>query len=60
MHIERFSLANLSFLYQEYLLRERVILRIVPNKKSGLAKIRFRYDKKLAGIARVKNEDLNI
>ncbi|MHB8280797.1 MAG: hypothetical protein ACYDIA_24615 [Candidatus Humimicrobiaceae bacterium] len=30
------------------------------NKKSGLDDIRFGYDKKLAGIARVKNEDLNI
>ena len=60
MHIERFPLANLSFLYQEYLLRERLFLRIVPDKKSGLDDIRFSYDKKLAGIARVKNEDLNI
>ena len=41
-------------------LRERVYLRIVPDKKSGLAEIRFWYDKKLVGIAKVKNEDLNI
>jgi len=41
-------------------LRERVYLRIVPDKKSGLTKIRFWYDKKLVGIAKVKNEDLNI
>jgi len=41
-------------------LRERVCLRIVPDKKSGLAEVRFWYDKKLVGIAKVKNEDLNI
>jgi transposase InsO family protein len=41
-------------------LRERVYLRIVPDKNSGLAEIRFWYKDKLVGIAKVKNEDLNI
>lgn len=41
-------------------LREKVALRIVPDKKSGLAEIRFWYDKKLVGIQKVRNEDLNI
>lgn len=40
--------------------RERVYLRIVPGKNGGLAEIRFWYDKKLAGIQTVRNEDLNI
>lgn len=41
-------------------LRERVYLRIVPDKKSGIAEIRFWYKDKLVGIQKVKNEDLNI
>ena len=41
-------------------LRERVVLRIAPDKKSGLAEIRFWYDKKLVGIQTVRNKDLNI
>jgi hypothetical protein len=35
-------------------------LRIVPDKKSGLAEIRFWCKDKLVGITKVKNEDLNI
>ena len=41
-------------------LRERVYLRIIPDKNSGLPEISFWYNKKLVGIAKVKNEDLNI
>jgi len=41
-------------------LRKRVALRIAPDKNTGLAEIRFWYDKKLVGIAKVRNEDLNI
>jgi len=36
------------------------LLRIVPDKKSGLAEIRFWYKDKLVGVQQVKNEDLNI
>jgi len=41
-------------------LREKVTLRIVPDKKSGLAEVRFWYNKKLVGIQTVRNQDLNI
>ena len=40
--------------------RERVALRIAPDKNTGLAETRFWYDKKLVGITKVRNEDLNI
>ena len=41
-------------------IREKVQLRIIPDKKSGLAEIRFWYKNKLVGIQKVKNEDLNL
>jgi hypothetical protein len=41
-------------------LRERVALRISPDKKSGLSEVRFWYNRKLVGIQAVRNEDLNI
>ena len=41
-------------------LREKVALRIAPDKNTCLAEIRFWYDKKLVGIQKVRNEDLNI
>jgi transposase InsO family protein len=41
-------------------LRERVYLRIVPDKKSGLAEIRFWHNNCLVGIQKVRIEDLNI
>jgi len=41
-------------------LRERVYLRIAPDKNKGLAEIRFWYNKKLVGVQKVRNEDLNI
>jgi len=41
-------------------LREKVTLRISPDKKSGLSEVRFWYDKKLVGIQTVRNKDLNI
>ena len=41
-------------------IREQAQLRIIPDKESGLAEIRFWYDNKLAGVQKVKNEDLNL
>ena len=37
-------------------IREKVQLRIVPDKKSGMAEIRFWYDNKLVGIQKVKTK----
>jgi len=41
-------------------IRGAVQLRVVPDRKSGLAEIRFWYNDRLVGIQKVKNEDLNL
>jgi len=41
-------------------LRQRVDLRIVPDIKTGISEIRFWHNRKLAGTASARNEDLNI
>jgi len=56
----KISINNLKLNVSGVPIRERVYLRIVPDKKSGLAEIRFWYNDKLVGIQKVKNEDLNI
>lgn len=56
----KISINNLELSVSGVPIRERVSLRIVPDKKSGLAEVRFWYDKKLVGIQKVRNEDLNI
>ena len=56
----KISLKNLELTVSKVPLRERVYLKIVPDKKSGLAEIRFWYNDKLVGLTNVKNEDLNI
>ena len=39
---------------------ERIQLRIVPDKESGLAEIRFWHEDELLGSQKVKNSDLNL
>jgi transposase InsO family protein len=56
----KISINNLELNVSGVPIRERVTLRIVPDKKSGLAEIRFWYKDKLVGLTNVKNEDLNI
>jgi len=56
----KISINNLELNVSGVPIRERVYLRIVPDKKSGLAEIRFWYNDKLVGLTNVKNEDLNI
>ena len=56
----KISINNLELNVSGVPIRERVYLRIVPDKKSGLAEIRFWYKDKLVGLTNVKNEDLNI
>jgi len=56
----KISISNTELSVSGVPLRERVFLRIVPDKKSGLAEVRFWYNDKLVGIQKVKNEDLNI
>ena len=56
----KISISNTELSVSGVPLRVRVFLRIVPDKKSGLAEVRFWYNDKLVGIQKVKNEDLNI
>ena len=56
----KISINNLELNVSGVPIRERVSLRIVPDKKSGLAEIRFWYKDKLVGVQNVKNVDLNI
>jgi hypothetical protein len=41
-------------------LHERIQLRILPDKESGLTGIRFWHEDDLLGIQKVKNSDLNL
>ena len=56
----KISLRNIELTVPKVPLRERVSLRIFPCMSTGMAEIRFWYDKKLVGTAKVRNEDLNI
>ncbi len=56
----RISFNNLEFRISEVPIRATVQLRIIPDKASGMAELRFWYDNKLVGIEKVKNEDLKL
>jgi len=56
----KISFNNLEFRISEVPIRETVQLRIIPDKDTGVAEIRFWYKNKLVGIQKVKNEDLNL
>ena len=56
----KISINNLELTVPGVPLRAYTSMRIVPDKKSGLAEVRFWYDEKLVGIQKVKIEDLNI
>ena len=54
------SINNLELKVPNIPLHERIQLRIVPDKESGLTEIRFWYEDKLLGIQKAKNTDLNL
>jgi len=54
------SYNNLEFRISGVPIRRTVQLRIIPDKVSGMAEIRFWHDNKLVGIEKVKNEDLKL
>jgi len=56
----KISFNNLEFRISGVPIRGTVQLRIIPNKLSGMAEIRFWYDNKLVGIEKVKNGDLKL
>jgi len=41
-------------------LHERIQLRIVPDKESGVSKVRFWHRDNFLGMQKVKNSDLNL
>jgi len=56
----KISIRNLQLQVSGVPPRERVALRISPDKDTGLSQIRFWYDKKLASVQSVRSEELNI
>jgi len=56
----KISFNNLQFRISGVPIRGTVQLRIIPDKVSGVAEIRFWYDNKLVGIEKVRNEDLKL
>ena len=54
------SLNNLELKVSGAPLHSRVQMRIVPDKETGIAEVRFWYKDKLVDIQKVKNEDLNL
>ncbi len=56
----KISFNNLELKVSGVPIRGAVQLRVVPDRKSGLAEIRFWYNDRLVGIQKVKNEDLNL
>ena len=54
------SINNLELKVPSAPLHERIQLRIVPDKESGLSEVRFWYEDELLGIQKVKNSDLNL
>lgn len=56
----KISFNNLEFRISGVPIRGTVQLRVIPDKVSGMAEIRFWYDNKLVGIEKVKNEDLKL
>lgn len=56
----KISINNLKLYVSGVPVRERVYLRIVPDKKTELAEVSFWYDKKLVSVQKLRNKDLNI
>ena len=54
------SINNLELRVPGAPLHERIQLRIVPDKESGLSEVRFWHEDKLLGIQKVKNSYLNL
>ncbi|MBA7560058.1 hypothetical protein ES708_01677 [subsurface metagenome] len=54
------SINNLELKVPSAPLHERIQLRLIPDKESGLVEIRFWYEGELLGMQKVKNSDLNL
>jgi len=56
----KISISKLDLTVPGVPIRAYTSLRIVPDKKSGIAEIRFWHNNSLVGVQKVKIEDLNI
>ena len=56
----KISINNLELKVPKAPLHERIQLRIVPDKESGLSEVRFWHEGELLGMQKVKNSDLNL
>ena len=56
----RVSINNLELKMPSAPLHERIQLRIVPDRESGLSEVRFWHEGELLGIQKVKNSELNL
>ena len=54
------SINNLELKVPSAPLHERIQLRIVPDKESGLTEVRFWHEDEFLGMQKVKNSDLNL
>jgi len=54
------SINNLELRVPIAPLHERIQLRLIPDKESGLTEVRFWHEDELLGIQKVKNSDLNL
>ncbi len=54
------SINNLELKVPGAPLHERIQLRIVPDKESGVSEVRFWHEDKLLGMQKVKNSELNL
>jgi len=56
----KISINNLELRVPKAPLHERIQLRIVPDKESGLSEVRFWHEGELLGMQKVKNSELNL
>jgi len=56
----KISINNLELKLPNAPLHERIQLRIVPDRKSGVSEVRFWYKDNFLGNQKVKNSDLNL
>ncbi len=54
------SINNLELRVPKAPIHERIQLRIIPDKESGLSEVRFWHEDEFLGIQKVKNTDLNL
>jgi len=56
----KISINNLELRVPKALLHERIQLRIVPDKESGVSEVRFWHRDEFLGSQKAKNYDLNL